>query len=291
MNNIATRFTKNEMELKMFKPLWGNVLPIKEVVQQTLEAKFQGVEGQAPRSLEEQRLWLTLFKQQSLDYIAEIVTGGGFVPDSNASPEQHLIDLKQGIENSRPLNPLFATCITGYDAWSEAESIDYFKEAMNIGKDAGIELSFETHRSRSLFNPWVTKRVVEAIPEINLTLDISHWCVVCERQMDSEFETLNKIIPNVKHVHARVGYDQGPQVPHPAAPEYQYALHAHQAIWKRVWQNQATNQQAVSTMTPEFGPDGYLHTLPFTQAPVADLWQINQWMGSTQRALFETSFA
>lgn len=36
-------------------------------------------------------------------------------------------------------------------------------------------------------------------------------------------------------------------------------------------------------MTPEFGPDGYLHTLPFTNAPVADLWEINTWMGREER--------
>ena len=36
-------------------------------------------------------------------------------------------------------------------------------------------------------------------------------------------------------------------------------------------------------MTPEFGPDGYLHTLPFTNAPVADLWEINTWMGHEER--------
>jgi hypothetical protein len=39
-------------------------------------------------------------------------------------------------------------------------------------------------------------------------------------------------------------------------------------------------------MTPEFGPDGYLHSLPFTGAPVADLWQINTWMARRQKERF-----
>ena len=39
-------------------------------------------------------------------------------------------------------------------------------------------------------------------------------------------------------------------------------------------------------MTPEFGPDGYLHCLPFTAAPVADLRQINTWMAERQRRRF-----
>jgi hypothetical protein len=39
-------------------------------------------------------------------------------------------------------------------------------------------------------------------------------------------------------------------------------------------------------MTPEFGPDGYLHCLPFTGVPVADLGQINNWMAQRQRCRF-----
>jgi hypothetical protein len=105
--------------------------------------------------------------------------------------------------------------------------------------------------------------------------------------MDSEPEAINAIVPNVMHIHARVGYDQGPQVPHPAAPEYTYALKAHQEVWEQVWDSQRRRGFGFTTMTPEFGPDGYLHTLPFTKAPVADLWEINQWMGETERQHFQ----
>ncbi|MEQ1629512.1 MAG: hypothetical protein ABL873_03295, partial [Gallionella sp.] len=41
------------------------------------------------------------------------------------------------------------------------------------------------------------------------------------------------------------------------------------------------------TMTPEFGPDGYLHTLPYTAQPVADLEQINAWMARSERQHFQ----
>ena len=38
-------------------------------------------------------------------------------------------------------------------------------------------------------------------------------------------------------------------------------------------------------MTPEFGPDGYLHTLPYKKAPVADLDNINRWMAKRAASL------
>jgi hypothetical protein len=44
-----------------------------------------------------------------------------------------------------------------------------------------------------------------------------------------------------------------------------------------------------TTFTPESGPDGYLHLQPFTQTPVADLWEINRWLGLRQLSRFTAS--
>ncbi|RAN84018.1 xylose isomerase, partial [Bacillus sp. SRB_28] len=41
-----------------------------------------------------------------------------------------------------------------------------------------------------------------------------------------------------------------------------------------------------TTLTPEFGPDGYLHHLPFTNVPVADLWSLNAWMAEHEQQHF-----
>jgi hypothetical protein len=41
-----------------------------------------------------------------------------------------------------------------------------------------------------------------------------------------------------------------------------------------------------TTLTPEFGRDGYLHHLPFTDVPVADLSQLNEWMVHAERQHF-----
>ena len=157
---------------------------------------------------------------------------------------------------------------------------------MAMAAGHGVTLSYETHRSRSLFNPWTTRRIVEALPEIRLTADFSHWCVVCERLVDTELDVIEAIAGNIRHVHARVGYDQGPQVPHPAAPEYAEALAAHQRWWEIIWRKQKQQGYGITTMTPEFGPDGYLHLLPFTREPVGDLRSINNWMAETERRHF-----
>ncbi len=270
------------MQLQLFKTMWGFEGDFEEACIEAREERFDGIEGRVPEDAEERTLWKTTLEKHGLDYIAEIVTGGDYVPRRDATLQEHLRDVETALQNSLELSPLFATCIGGCDAWSEAESIRFFTEAMKLAERYGIIITFETHRSRSLFNPWTTRRILKALPQMQLTADISHWCVVCERQMDSELDTIAAIAPNIRHIHARVGYDQGPQVPHPGAPEYASALAAHQQCWEIFWDAQQT-RGIQTTMTPEFGPDGYLHTLPFTQLPVADLWTLNRWIANEER--------
>lgn len=271
------------MHLEVFKTMWGFDGEFEKACIEAKEAGFDGIEGQAPKSLDEQKNYESLLKKYALVYIAEIVTGGDYVPARNLSVQDHIDDFKTALEYSLALKPLFVTCIGGCDAWSEDESILFFKECINLAKFYGVDVSFETHRSRSLFTPWITQKIVKAVPGIQLTLDQSHWCVVCERVMDSEVDVIMDIAPNIRHIHARVGYAQGPQVPHPMAPEYADELKSHQNIWEVVWDAQINAKKSTTTMTPEFGPDGYMHTLSFTQAAVADLWEINKAMNYLER--------
>ena len=208
------------------------------------------------------------------------------MPERHADVNTHLASLESKLRSCTYLNPIFVNCIGGCDAWSQEEHLSFFNEAMRLARQYQIDINFETHRSRSLFNPWITQRVVAALPDIRLTCDFSHWCVVCERLMDSELDVIRVIATNAFHIHVRVGYDQGPQVPQPAAPEYEHCLRAHQSWWEIIWHAQNRRGDSVTTMTPEFGPDGYLHLMPYSQKPVADLREINRWMASTEKQHF-----
>jgi len=274
------------MDQKIFKTLWGFDGDYIKAVNEAVADGYDGIEGPAPIDAAVRNEFAAAMKEAELLYIQEICSGGDYVPDRRASVEDHLQAFEEGFAAGTELSPLLVTSMAGCDAWPEGKSVDFFQRGMVLAADAGLTLCYETHRSRSLFNPWTTQRIVEAIPEIKLTADFSHWCVVCERLIDTELEVIEAIADNIHHVHARVGYDQGPQVPHPAAPEYAEALAAHQRWWEIIWRSQQGRDYTITTMTPEFGPDGYLHLLPFTQAPVADLRTINNWMASTERTHF-----
>lgn len=276
------------MELSLFKTLWGHNSDFESAVARAAQAGFQGIEGPAPDTAKKAFDRRELLDETGLDYIAEITTAGTYVPDRQASLGDHLESLERKLEHSLRMKPLFITCLGGCDAWPEEQSLEFFSRAIEMAQSHGIIISFETHRGRSFFNPWTTQRIVSQLQDIRLTCDFSHWCVVCERLLDTELDIIELLAPHAHHIHARVGYDQGPQVPHPEAPEYEYALRAHQAWWEPIWESQLERGYAACTMTPEFGPDGYLHEAPFSREPVADLWQINQWMAHEERRHFSS---
>ena len=279
------------MELKLFRTLWGtntsDSANYRGLALESLQSGFDGMEGQIPDSTGKQNELREALQECGLFFISEITTGGTYVPNRFASIQQHLDDIERGLNKASQLGAVKTNCIAGCDAWALSDQEVFFSRALELAEQFPVTLCFETHRSRSLFNPWITRDLVKRFPNLNLTCDFSHWCVVCERLIDTEEDVLDIVIPNAMHTHARVGYDQGPQVTHPAAPEYANAMRAHMGWWERIWQAHVNAGHHTVTMTPEFGPDGYLHTLPFTQMPVADLWKINTWMLNYLRKAFQ----
>lgn len=210
--------------------------------------------------------------------ILELVTGGDYVPDLNCPPDRHLEELEVLLQQARALAPLQVTVITGSDSWSWPVQRVFWGGALALVERSGLAVSFETHRSRCLANPWRIARTLEAFPALRLTADLSHWCVVAERLMTPDLEPIQAMADRVDHIHARVGWSQGPQVSHPFAPEHRRALEAHAACWELFAARRRQRGAAGPSFTPEFGPDGYLPTLPFTDQPVADLEELNRSM-------------
>jgi hypothetical protein len=115
-------------------------------------------------------------------------------------------------------------------------------------------------------------------PNLKLIADLSHFCVVSESDLSDQEELLTRIYPNIQHIHARVGFEQSPQVNHPFAPEWKKHLDRYTTWWKEIIALQAQKGAAHLTITPEFGPFPYMPQAPFTQQPLADQWEVNSRM-------------
>jgi sugar phosphate isomerase/epimerase len=274
-----------DVSLLLFRSLWTNGLDLRAAVADCRGWGFDGVEGPAPADPGLRRLFASSLKEAGLPYIAEIVTGGGYVP-TDFSAGRHLEDFRRQAQAAAECSPLFLTVLGGCDGWSLPQSVDFLGTILGAAAELGLVASIETHRSRPTYSPWATRDLLRQLPELRLTCDFSHWCCVCERLvLDDEPGILELCAARAHHVHARVGYEQGPQVPDPSAPQYRGALEAHERWWAAIWA--VRSGRAPVTMTPEFGPDGYLHTEPFTGAPVANLDAVNRWMGSRLRERYE----
>lgn len=275
------------MKLEIYKPLWGHVGTLTDAITQAKKAGFNGIEGPAPiDSTDRENFGLSLL-ESGLAYIAEVTTGGGYVPDPKRTPASHLDDLRVGIERALLLSPRFVNTQAGLDAWDFRTQIAFHEAILELESEYGIPISVETHRSRPLFHPWVTRDLLSELPALGITCDFSHWCCVTERLvMDDDPELLTLVARHCRHIHARVGYDQGPQVPDPRAPEYAEAVASHRAWWHALLEARSQRGAHLATFTPEFGTDGYLHLEPFTKKPVADLWEVNQWMAGRLRDWF-----
>ncbi len=274
------------MRLDLFRSLWGWQGDWAQCGAECRAHGFVGVEARLPAAAEDRRALKAALAGEGLDYIAVVFTGGDVIPDQSWTPAQHLDRLAEAIEGARAVGARFVNVLPGNDRWPLAVQVDFFGRAQALADAAGMCCSFEIHRATSLYSPWVTLEIIAQVPHLRFTADLSHWVVVCERLLDHPADDLSPFLTRVHHVQARVGYDQGPQVPHPAAPEYARELAWHQAAWEAVWAAQRARGQAVTTLTPEFGPDGYTHLLPFTRAPIADIRLLNQWMAATERDRF-----
>ena len=272
--------------LLLFKTLWGWTASLQQACSSAASDRFDGLEVNLDhpclKALDPEaiRCCVSDAKQH---LILEIVTGGDYIPDLGCSPLQHLDQIKRGLERAIALAPLKISLITGSDSWEEVDQHRFLESVLDQVDACSIPVTLETHRSRSLFDPWRMPAWLARHPRLRLTADLSHWCAVSERLMTPDLPPIQAMAGRVDHIHARIGHAQGPSVSHPFAPEWAQALESHHRCWQLFLDRRAVPECPI-TMTPEFGPDGYMPLHPFTAEPLADVQLLNAEMASWLRS-------
>lgn len=264
------------MELKRFKALWGMEGTYAELLGRAADAGYEGIET-APPPPAQQEEFMALLERHRLAFIAQVYTG----QDASA-------DFKSQVEYAARFKPLAIVSHSAKDSMEPEAQDRFFGEALDTEARCGIPIGHETHRQRAMFTPWTTARLLKKFPELRITADFSHWVNVCESHLADQEENMALALARTIHIHGRIGYPEGPQVPHPAAPEYQAELALFLGWWREIAANRARSGAPLLTFTAEFGPPGYMPTLPFANTPVAELWEVNQWMTDTFTAQFQS---
>ena len=196
----------------------------------------------------------------------------------NESVDQYILRMEKNLEFLSALDPLFINSHTGKDHYSFDDNCRVIEASLNFSQKKGIRILHETHRGRFAFHTTTLLKYLEKFPELELVGDLSHFCTVSESMLEDQEEILNSIMAYVRHVHARVGFEQGPQVSDPAAPEWQQHLDRFMGWWKQIADQNKIQGRDMLTFTPEFGPVPYMPVAPFTQEPMSKVWDNNLFM-------------
>ncbi|MBN9381414.1 MAG: sugar phosphate isomerase/epimerase [Chitinophagaceae bacterium] len=261
------------MNIQFFCPRWGMAhLPWEPFARLVKDTGFDGVETDIPEEPAGREEMLQALAKYDLRLIAQ------HWQTVDPAFETHAAVYAKRLEYMAAVNPLFINSQTGRDFFSPAQNETLLTIAAQTTVATGIPVYHETHRGKFSFAAHVTADFLHRVPGLELTLDISHWYAVAETFLDDQQQAVRDAIERTRHIHARIGHTQGPQVPDPRSPDAREALKAHLACWDKVVEARLQTGHPLLTFTAEFGPSPYMTLSPATGKPLADQWELNVFM-------------
>jgi len=260
------------MKTLFFAPRWGHAgEPWDQFCQRVVDQGYDGVETSLPYG-----------NQTEAEAIVREIQGHGLSWIGQhwevraTEPDQHEAEFLSRLEFLFDFEPLFVNSQTGKDWYTFEQNARLIRQATELGKRWRISLFHETHRGKALFHPQISRHFLEADPEFRLTADFSHWCCASESLLEDQGPALDLAISRSAHIHARVGFPEGPQVPDFRSPEWKTALDRHLGWWDQIRTLHQAQAAKSLTVTCEFGPFPYLVAQPFGGPNLADQDDLNR---------------
>ncbi|MDQ3277895.1 MAG: sugar phosphate isomerase/epimerase [Bacteroidota bacterium] len=267
------------MKTKFFTPRWGyEHLPWESFLASVKEAGYDGIEWFPFAEGGDYTEVLNLLEKYNLQF--SIVMA---VLQPIEKSEDYVVELRKQLLTLCALKtptkaPLFISAQTGREYYSREEVFACLGCCEEVSQQTGIPIYQETHRNKWSYAVHAVAPVLQSRPELRLTLDISHWFCVSESYLADQQAGVQKAIEQARHIHARVGFTEGPQVYDPALPEYGEALAEHLKVWDQWIAGMRESGAAWCSITPEFGPAPYLVTAGRSEPADKAQWRINLWM-------------
>ena len=264
------------MEITWLCPYWGqHPSEAAAFTDKALKAGYGGIEIDLPADKKFRagllsELEIITEKNPDFVFVAQQV-----LPSAKEKPAAYIGRMLDHLQDIALLQPDFINAHTGKDFFSFDDNCRVIDAVFNFSQQTGIRVLHETHRGRFSFHLAGLLPYLQQFPEIELTGDFSHFCVVSESLLEDQQELLETITPHIAHLHARVGFAQAPQVNDPMAPEWESTRETYIHWWEQVIRYRKLKGDNRFTITPEFGPSPYMPALPFTQQPIGNQWEIN----------------
>lgn len=261
------------MDIKLLSPLWGHDhLPAQVFLDQVRSAGYHGIDTWVPAD--------KVYRHTMYDYIHR--HGMALVTHQHNADGSTFAKFRQSfvrnLHRCAEASPLLINSHTGKDYFSIQQHIDLIDTAEAFSAKTGIAVAHETHRGRLGYCPQMMEMLFALRSAFCVTADLSHWVCVTESMLENFTAAVDETIQRSRHIHARVGFEQGPQVSDPRASEYKYALDRFLGWWDSIVSvNRAAGRDTL-TITTEFGPPPYMPVTSFAEGPSADQFELNVFM-------------
>ena len=269
------------MKIKILCPQWGQEhLDIEAFFIKVKQAGYDGVDTWIPENKNERQRFIRLLSEYDLDMVSHQHQANGNTINEFCKSFEYYLNL------SMETNPILINSHSGRDYFTLKEQLQVIDTAENFALKNNIRIAHETHRGRIGFGPVNSRELFSLRPNMKITADISHWVCVTESYLESFEKEVDEAVKRTEHIHARVGFTEGPQIPDPRNLYWKNEVNFFVNLWKRIIKYQQSIGSDTFTLTTEFGPTPYMWISLKDNLPVADQWDINVFMKDLLREEF-----
>lgn len=245
-------------KLEVYQAIWGlENLPefdlandFEGALETVLAAGFDGV-GVSLIRRERSEMVSKFLGERGLTWEASMLARG---PD----------DLARGLDRAQALGAHHLNVQIGERPDRVADAVALIEAMERVAEAGEIPVRYETHRGRLTNDLLFTVRVLDALPRLALTGDLSHYAMVHEMPLpvpEQDLARMSRVIAQCEGYHGRIAGSHQVQVSI-VAPQHQDWVAQFRAWWAEGfagWRARAAPDATLSFMT-ELGPPNYAIT-------------------------------
>ena len=247
-------------KLAIYQSLWGMqtsnmdvaTRPHEEVFAQAAEAKFAGLcLDPGVSQIDEYLALKPLYQKHQMGCLVNVF------PNTVA-------EMRPLLEFSKEMEAPYANVIAPVFPMTVEGAIPVIRTWLETAEDIGMPIKFETHRDCITNDMFMTLQLLDAIPELRLTADLSHYCL--NREMSAPISQQNqawvqRLLDRSDSFQGRVSSHEQIQVPlH--FPQNQKWIAIFKDWWERgfrSWRDRAGQDDTLIFLC-ELGPPEYAFT-------------------------------
>jgi hypothetical protein len=258
--------------LEVFQSLWAMEQrrpsiaerPMEENFRMAAEAGYHGLSvDPAVHEIEDCRKLIPLYREHGLKCMV------------NAFPAT-VAELRPLLDLAVEMDACLVNVIGQVMPLTVAEGIPVVRQWMQEAESLGLPLLFETHRDCTLNDLHYALQLIEAVPDMRLCADLSHYVIDREMRLplrDTDRDHMHRILARSDCFQGRIANREQIQV-QIEFPQHQAWVQQFRAWWREgmaMWRARS-GEDATLVFLCELGPPPYAMTNA-KQAEMSDRWQ------------------